>query len=248
MTAPFEQALRDELMAAARRPPRRRAPRAALAAVAAVVALAVVIGSSLTRDPTPAGADVEVTHENGRVILRLTDLANTPEEIEAALDPEGFDIRVTAVPVGPSNVGRFVGQVATDADLVDLDFIRVDGVTYLGFSLPEQWDGSLTLLLGRRAGAGEGYATASNAFAPGEPLACSGALGDPLHEVAAHLDGYTITVVDHRRVDAAPQLDLATALAQGLGSEPTTGAVRLSADLIVLSVGTHAPPAEAPEC
>lgn len=248
MTSPFERALRDELMTATRRPPRRRVARSGLAGVLAVAATALLIGSSLLGDPTPAGADVEVTHENGRVIVRLTDLANTPEAIEAALDPEGLDIHVASAPVGPSNVGRFVGQLTTDADIVDLDYIRVDGVTFMGFSLPEHWDGSLTLLLGRAAGPGEVYETSSNAFAPGEPLACTGALADPLTDVAARLVGYNVTVLDYTDPGVTPQLELADALDQGLGDELTRGAVLVAADRVVLSIGSHAPPTEAPEC
>lgn len=245
---PFERALRDELMAAARRPPRKRLPRTALAAIAAVAAITLVIGVSVTGDPTPAGADVEVTRADGRVIVRLTDQANRPEEIQAALEPEGLDIRVAGAPVGPSNVGRFVGQIATAADLVDLEHIRVDGVTFMGFSLPEGWDGTLTLLVGRPAAPGETYEAASNAFAPGEPLACTDTLGDPLRDVAARLDDYTVAVLDYTRSGAAPRLDLAEALTHGLGDQSISGAVLVSADEVVVFVGRHAPPAEAPEC
>jgi hypothetical protein len=182
------------------------------------------------------------------VVIQLTDLANTPREVEAAIEPEGLDIRVDAVPVGPSNVGRFVGQIATEPDLVDLHYVRTDGVTFMGFSLPERWDGELTLLLGRPARSGEGYETFSNAFAPGEPLACTDTLGDALRVVAARLPGYDITVADLRLGGDAPEITLLEALDQGLGDEPITGAVLTSADHLAFSIGSHTPPAEVPEC
>jgi hypothetical protein len=180
---PFVDAYADELHAAAvRLQARAAAPRRrpVLVPVAAAVAgVALVVGTLLGGlRPHAADASVRVQVEEGRVIVTLVDLEHRPEEIEAAVRAAGLDVSVVAVPVGPSEVGRFVGEVASD---LPAELRVVDGgrSTFAGFSLPTWWRGSLHLEVGRPARAGETYAAFSDALAPGEPLACTGLLGRP---------------------------------------------------------------------
>lgn len=243
VTRPFEDALRDELMAATRRRPRRRA-RAGLAAVALVVG--GLVAASLATDSQPASADVEVTHEDGRVIVRLTDLENTAADVEAATDAEGLDVRVEAVAAGPSQVGRFVGDVSTDGDVRDVERFEVDGVTFTAFSIPEGWTGTLTLFLGRAAAPDEPYQSSADAFAIGEPLACSDALGAPLASIVQLLDGLDVAVLVFADGQVLPQMTLSEAIETGHGNDPITGAAAVSSTKVVVDVGRSVPP-EAPE-
>lgn len=243
MTRSFEDRLRDELMAATARPRRRNSRIVVVSVASAALALTALMTSLDT-----AAADVEITHQDGRVVVRLTDFANTPEEIEAATEAAGLDIKVDAVPTGPSSVGRFVGQEATSADFENLERIDADGVTFVAFSLPEDWDGSLTLLLGRPAKAGEPYVAFTSAYAPGEPLACTGTLGRPLSELSPYVDGLDVSVQtfgDGRPVDLVP-LNART-LAE-LGAEAITGATALSSSSLIVDVGGLSPTGANPEC
>jgi hypothetical protein len=245
--AEFETALREELMAATRRPPRRRGEKVAVAAViiAFVAGLVWVAVGSVSSSP-PAAADIHITHERGRVIVELTDLQNTPEDIERATDKAGLDIVVDAVPVGPSLVGRFV-KYRANAGAKDLDFtVDANGVTFTRFSLPEHWPGRLTLDLGARAGSGEPYAAFSDAYAKGEPLACSNTFHRPLRTATPFLEGYDVDVQQYDGAIMKRDLKLADALAQGLGNQPITNATALSGKRLEIDVG-GSPPRTAPE-
>jgi len=243
----FEAALRDELMAAARRPPRRRGEKVAVAAVlvAFVAGLTWLAVGSISSSP-PAAADIHVSHKDGRVIVRLTDFKNTPEQIERATDKAGLDVRVRRAPAGPSNLGRFVGYVASEGAEDLHRAVDANGTTFVAFSLPEHWPGRLTLELGSPANPGEVYRAFSDAFAKGEPLACSGALGQPLRSIAARLDHDGATVV---RFSAGGRpgrtLTLDQALHQGLSTLPITSALAISSNQIQIDVG--GPPPVKPE-
>jgi hypothetical protein len=245
MTGPFDERLRNELMAAVHRRPRRRRRHVAVAAVA--LAIGGLLAASLVADQRPASADVEITHEDGRVIVRLTDLANTADEIEAAIDAEGLDVRVEAVAAGPSHVGRFVGEVG-DADIDDVERSEVDGVSFMAFSIPEDWDGTLTVLLGRPAGPDEPYVSSTDAFAPGEPLACSSALGMPLRSVVERLKGFDVTVLVFEDAQSLPQMSLSEAIESGHGDDPITGAAGVSSSKVVIDVGRSLPPKASRPC
>jgi len=248
MTRPFEDALREELMAAARRPPRRRLVPP-LAAVA-VVAFAAIVAATTLLSPDQAAADVEVTTADGRVTVRLNDTQNSPEDIEIATGDADLVVRVEGVPAGPSQIGRFVGEFATDADVTEVERLDVDGSTYMAFSVPEGWPGELTVYLGQRAAESEPYRVASDAYAVGEPLACSGTFGGPLAGVVDVLEGFEVSVqvFDEQQQPSAP-LTLDDAMEAGYGDELVTGAVATSSTSLLVHVGRHTPmPAEVPEC
>jgi hypothetical protein len=230
----YMTALRAELLAATGRPPRRRRAVAGLGMLAVLVLAAL---AATTVDPSPASADVVVRHRHGRVIVRLTDRQTTAREIEAATDKAGLDIRVEAVPAGPSIVGRFTGQVAS-AGAVELTWLEEEAVSYAAFSLPERWRGRLTLLLGRRARPGEPYVPISDAYAEGEPLACSGTLRRPLAEVLPYVRGLDdVRVQPHEGgLPTGENLSVDAALQRGLGAAPITRALAVSATSLVIEV------------
>jgi hypothetical protein len=245
--AEFETALRDELMAAARRPPRRRGEKVAVAAVlVAFVAGLVWVGIGSVSGSPPAAADIHVSHEDGRVVVRLTDLQNTPEGIERATDKAGLDIEVKGVPAGPSQLGRFVGSAVDRGGADDVKYQRKGGVTFVAFSLPEHWPGELTLYLGQPAKPGEFYQTSSDAYAKGEPLACSNTFHRPLRTAQRYLRGYDVEIEPYDGSIAKPPMSLRDALRQGLGDQPITGATALSSTKLDIDVG-GSPPRSGPE-
>jgi len=193
MSAPrtFVDALGDELYAAAvrRSSPRavaRRQRRRLLAPLGTAAAVVAVVAGSLlvVARPDTAQASLRVEIADGRLVVTLVDLVQRPEDIQEELAEAGLDVSVVAVPVGPSAVGRFVGEVATELP-AELHITDGGRSTFSGFSLPLGWSGSLELYVGRTARTGESYAAASDAFAPGEPLACSEVSGRPATLVLA---------------------------------------------------------------
>jgi hypothetical protein len=190
VTAPdgFVVQLRGELLAAAARVAeqrRRRARRAAVGTTVAAVAAAVVL--VVLPRPDAAAADVVVRRTRGAVEITLVDLEHRPDRIEAAAREAGVDLEVRAVPVGPSSVGRFVG-LWTSTSLGPAPRRLHDGPEgFRGFSVPEGWPGSLRLLVGAPARRDEPYARASDALAPGEPLACRPVVGRRAAELARSL-------------------------------------------------------------
>ena len=186
MTDAFEAKLRSELVDAAGRR-NRQIQRRRRVIVVTVAALAVVVAATafsigLTR-PKPASAGVDVKVQNGELTVRLTDLESRPEVIRSALAAAGLRVTISAVPVGPSNVGRFVSTFAT-ATPPELRTVDASGSSFAGFVLPVGWPGELDLMVGRPAATGESYVKPSDAFAAHEPLACSKVLGAALADVA----------------------------------------------------------------
>ncbi len=159
---------------------RRLRRRAAAFVAAAAIVVGAVLGLGLGRTERSASADVDVVVQGNDLILRLTDLETRPEEIEAAAERFGLDLRIHEVPVGPSNVGRFIQAVG---DLPP-DIKTLGGEqTFTGFRVPKGWSHPITVTLGRPAERGERWQAASDARAPGEPLECQPLLGRSVRSV-----------------------------------------------------------------
>jgi hypothetical protein len=191
----FLDELEQELLAAARRRPttrkHRRPARGAVLAVAACVATAL-FGAVLFRAASPAAA-VEVTIDDNDVTLRLTDDDVDPDAIiEAAADAD-LDVQVVEVPVGPTNVGRFV-RINTSAMPDEMRLLDSAGQRFAGFKIPRDWPGTLQLALGREARPGERYSAASDATAAGEPLECEPVVGSTLDATVDDLRSRGFTV------------------------------------------------------
>jgi hypothetical protein len=185
--------LADELGRAAVRQHRQRRRRLRATAVGVVATVAVAAGVlTATVDAPPAAAGVEIEVRNGRIFVRLTDLEARAGLVEAVLRDAGIDAGVTAEPVGPSNLGRFV---QSRSDLPEAEQLDLRRGTYATLVVPTGHRGRLTIVIGRPAEPGERYVTSSDAVAPGEPLACLDVLGRParqLAEIAEDRPGVTI--------------------------------------------------------
>ncbi len=194
MTSPFHAAFREELLEVARRDQRRRRRRIG-ALVAAFVAAVAGLGSTFL--PTPAGAGVDIELVGGELEVRLEGDDVDAEEIVDSLREHGVDASVEEVPAGPSNVGRFVSIVATAS--LEPGRLELFGEAFGGFDgFRVRWErgDELALHVGRVAEDGETYGASTHAFAPKEPLYCSGILGRRVAEVVDDpvLDGLQVAV------------------------------------------------------
>jgi hypothetical protein len=214
--------LRDELVRAASRVQgRHRRRRLTVAAGAVLAAAAVVVIAVVAVDsPDPAAAGVEVEVVNGRIDVQLTNLETRPAVVQAALRDVGLDATVTAVPVGPSNVGRFV---VSQTDLPGgIDAPGED--TFLRFSAPVGFRDHLDLGLGLPA-RDEPYVIASDAYAPGEPLSCAGLYGEPLTELQAFATDHPDLDIVVQRFDGSPGPPLSLERA---AADPTVTNLRIA--------------------
>jgi len=187
---PYQAKLREALVGAVevkRLRQRRRAitRRVAFAAVVALALVATIVTVTLPDDRAEASIEVDV--HDGSVFVRLLDLESRPDEIVGALRNAGINATVEPVPVGPSNVGRFVGSSSEQGQAADI--VREPGSTFTSFSVPEGYDGLLRLSLGRAAAPGELWKAPSNATAKGEVLACRNIRGHTAAEVSRQLAG-----------------------------------------------------------
>lgn len=192
----FLEQLREEVGAAAARgttSTRRRGQLPALLAAAAVV-LVVAVAGFLVLTPDPAAAGVEVLRDDRGVLIRLTGTGASPEAIERAAAAEGFALTVDEVPVGPSNVGRFVSVTGTELP-ERVELIDPDGTsTSAGIRIPFEFEGEVALSVGRAAKDGEEWAAASDATQAGELLACEPVREMTLDQAVALADDAAGTV------------------------------------------------------
>jgi hypothetical protein len=211
-TSPFQQALRDELIRLPLKAPRRRWLMVVTAVGSAVAAL---VGLLAFANVSPAAADVHVQLKGGRVEVLLTDLDSTPGDVVRAFHAAGLRVRVESQPAGPSNVGRFVQALVDGPDPEPIQRVEEGVNSFMGFSLPVGWKGTLVIALGREAHRGETYAIPSDAFAPREPLHCTAVLGAPLSAHTKQLRNLSIRVqpIDDGLL-APPQQLTAAVLAQ----------------------------------
>lgn len=157
--------LRNELVRAARRrqqpatsdrfPVRRVVPVLAVAALLVVVAL----GSLLRSDPVGAEVFRIETLDDGTVVIEVISAIKDPERAAAELDAAGFTVSLEAVPTPESLVGRIVAAAAEPAPgnqdpnlSTEIDDQRVVRLRAEPGTL-----GTVTILYGRPAGAGELY-------------------------------------------------------------------------------------------
>jgi hypothetical protein len=193
---PYQAKLREALVGAVEtkrvRDRRRAVARRAVLAMAAIVAVvATIVTITLPNDRARAAIDIEVRDD--RIFVRLLDLESRPDEIVAAMRNAGIDVVVDEAPVGPSNVGRFVGYTSTERG-AEVQIARDNSVSFTSFSVPQDFAGVLRLSLGRTAAAGEEWRAASDATAKDEVLACRELRGLTAVEASRQLAGAPASV------------------------------------------------------
>jgi hypothetical protein len=168
-------------------------------AVAVAAAVAVLAAGSAVR-PTSANAVSFRTASSGEIIATVTDPFAAQAQLDAAFAKEGLHITVSLMPVSPSIVGTvlYVGESRGGAQIQTLQgghCLTGGGGCAIGLKIPHGFSGSGSITLGRPAKPGERYESAASAFAPGEPLHCSGLLGARVVSAIGVLeqDGFQMT-------------------------------------------------------
>jgi hypothetical protein len=168
--------------------PRRRRPLTlgviGMTSVAVPTVAAVVLATGSAVGPTPADAVSFHTTRHGYILASVTDPFATRTRLNAAFARQGLHITINLIPVSPSAVGRVVYMGISNSRGPQIQSLRqgdgcVSAATgcLIGLKIPKHFTATATIGLGRQAKPGETYASGASAFAPGEPLHCSGLLG-----------------------------------------------------------------------
>ena len=178
----LEDLLTREAPRARRRFRLARPSRLALAgcAVAATLAVAVLpAGSPLETEPAAAG--VSFTTRDGFVIAEVSDPHAAAAQLRAAFAAHDLDVELELVPASPSLVGTVVmvgaGGTGTIESLQSGRCVAPAGGCPVGLRIPVGFRGHAEITLARAAEPGERFRSSGDAFAPGEPLHCSGLRG-----------------------------------------------------------------------
>jgi hypothetical protein len=178
-----------------------------LAAVAACIALLATasVGTLLAYHSSPRQSSttkprslpkaqlVDFTTHNGEVIATITDPSAAVTQLDATFRAHGLDIIVTALPVSPSLVGSIVYTDAPVIRSIQAGTCMGAGCA-VGLVIPVDFHGSASVIVGRAAQPGEAYASAEDAFAPGEVLHCSGIQNEQVAQVLPVLQAKGLVV------------------------------------------------------
>lgn len=166
-----------------RGPSRRPARRAALvlAAAAALAAVVLLAGRGAVREPA-ADAVTFTVAGGGDVVATVTNPFAARRTLDAAFARHHIDISIALVPVAPSDVGTIVyesddGGASAIQPLQGGHCVTGGGGCPIGLRVPSTFRGKGYIALGRPARPSESYVVQASAFAPGEPLHCSGLHG-----------------------------------------------------------------------
>lgn len=167
---------------------RRRWPSVGAGALAVLFVAGAI---AVAQRPTPT--EVRVDRVGDDWVFRWDEAGPDPSEIERMAGEVGLDVTAEATTTGPSNVGRILGHSSTPPAIdirIDDDLARGD----LGFRVPADQDGPLTLRLGSPAGARELWESSAPATAPGEVLSCRSLLSAPLDRTLDALEGTGVSI------------------------------------------------------
>lgn len=182
-------------------PPVRRRLVPVLAAAAAVAAITVLVVR------VPGGNDrpeaLSFSSQGDVLKVRVLDPEADSERFNKELAAHGLDIKLKLLPASPSRVGLRVASVGTDWK--ESSRIRMEtypaGCRESGqrpcvpeFTIPRDFRATAELYIGRAAKPGERYSTAVELNVPGEALAGSKLLNQPVGTVAKALAqrGFTV--------------------------------------------------------
>lgn len=182
---------------------RRTVGVAAAIAVAACLA-AVAIAISLASSPAPPAYALSFSQRDGYVIVRIVNPYASVAELSRELAKNHLHVTLRLLPTSPGSVGHIL---AFDSDGTPEDGVQplqeghcVNGPCTVGVKVARDFRGTGAVYIGRPARRGERYASTpiGGAFAPGEPLHCSGLQGASVAKVMPVLDRRGLTVMAWR--------------------------------------------------
>jgi hypothetical protein len=158
---------------------------AALLAMLAVVVVLVTIpvsppASHVTGERVGPSELVSFTASNGEIVAKITRPLAAASQLQAAFRSHGLDVTVVSYPVSPSLVGQIL-TVTTNVRVSPVRGRPCLGGGYscvVGIKLPTHFTGYVVVSVGRFARPGEAYTDYGGLFDPGDPLHCSGLLGE----------------------------------------------------------------------
>jgi hypothetical protein len=172
----------------------------AAAAAVFVLVLGLVVGSQLAQPKEAVAFSIEGDH----IVARIVDPEATKQELEDAFAERGLDVRVVLVPASPGIVGTIGAMYAEGVQGGDVEIRHEEGACFtpgggdqcpVGLKIVNDFDGRLNIEIGRPAAPGEPYAMATEAFAPGEVLHCSGVRGETVRDALPALADRGVRVI-----------------------------------------------------
>jgi hypothetical protein len=222
---PYIERLRTELVNGVAREPARRKRRQRFAASALAAVTAVLVLGIATVDVSDRSTALAVSRDDRWITVEIADATADPRRMTQELRDAGINGEVKVRPVSPSLVGRWAALEARPAtplpgpeaivsitELVDEPpgaaappssgaERRLSAVDFHPdrLRIPVDFEDRLVLTAGRAPRGEELYAESASAFAPGEPLHCTGIerLSPARAETAVAAKGYRVhTVVE----------------------------------------------------
>jgi hypothetical protein len=208
-------------LTAKRRSLRRPLTLSAFAATAAGAIAAVVLSTTSAVSPVSAQAVTFRSSPSGDIIATVTDPFAAQAQLNAAFSKQGLKITVKLLPASPSTVGTVLASDESNSATSQITPLQGGhclsggGGCAIGIEIPRDFSGEGTIYLGRPAKPGEQYESTTSAFAPGEPLHCSGLLGARVSAALPVLQKDGLTAVEWREnAESAPGVSRSVTLSQ----------------------------------
>jgi hypothetical protein len=227
---PYADALRDELVTAARRRARARRVRLMIGATAVAGVLVAVAATALTvGDDPPAGAStISVTRESDAIVVAVLEQGD-PEGVQRDLRAAGVSVTTLDRRTGPSRIGTIVSMSLAEGSMVSTDG---------ALSVRVVEGASVQLGVGVPAEPGTFYDAGTDALAVGEPLRCVSWVGQSTGELARAAVHVALQVIDREKgpVETLP-LD-----------KVVVNATAIASDRVLVTVDDGEPTAAPPDC
>ncbi len=214
-------------------------------AVAAALVVAAVLAATALRSPSVAAAGVHFRRSHGFIVARITDPAASAAALRQAFAEEGLNIHLSLIPVSPSLVGTvvYIGEDGGGIQAIQGGpCVTGGGGCPVGLRIPADYAGEAYITLGREAQAGESYGSTASAFAPGEPLHCTGLVGKPVAVAQRELARRGLTAEWRIADGTGGDVDETT-----VTNDTVVGAEHMAAGRLLMSVSANPAPLIAAE-
>jgi hypothetical protein len=181
---------------------------AAVAAAACLAAVAIVV--SLASSQAPAAYALSFSQKDGYVEVRVLNPYASVAEIRRELAENHIHVRLRLLPVPAGSVGQIIEFESAGRNGGGVQPLQeghcVNGPCTVGLKVARGFKGTGVVYIGRPARGGETYASTpiGGAFAPGEPLHCSGLQGSSVARVMPALDRLRLKVIAWRFDSSSP--------------------------------------------
>ncbi|MEV2273008.1 hypothetical protein [Nonomuraea africana] len=171
------------------------------ALTAAVLGLTWILPSGSGLGPASAAA-LEIDREDGYYVIEINDLYADPERYQAQLRAAGLDITLRVLPVSQAFEGQVFPTTPGNQYVEDIKGIyppgacdRLDGCA-IGVKIPDSFDGTADISVGRKANPGEQYQSITSFDAKGEPMHCVPYFNKTVTEVRATLAERGVSIAE----------------------------------------------------